>query len=227
MDLLSKRIADEEFEEIMKDFDDMKYDFDYVNRLYSYIKEILSISTEPTDELRKLFYSIGRCMFGMRFEYSREDVRRKVSFLGSHDYNVTLSRNFDEAISFYIEWFKSIEVFVTSRGTVYPRYSLEIMTGSGKKGRGFTVAKTVLLTKDDFPNTEVFQNCNLPFYYAIPDENVKYGTLDDQMKLFKKCMGRMWKDAFKRYKNEEYPIFNELETNTDKYKNLSDTVILK
>lgn len=227
MRLEENRIKDAELCEIMRDFKDMKFDFQFMKRMFVCAKELISRKYEKMNELRELFYNIGRSVFNMRFEFPKDDIRHNIAFHGNHDYNVVLARDFEGAFSFYAQWIQAVEIFVTSEGKVYPRYVPEIRTRKNTEGGGFCVINNVLLTKEDIDDKEIIRRCQFPYYYAIPDNNMRYGTPEEQMELFKRCLGDMWEEAFERYKETEYPIHQEIERNTEKYKSLSETVRIK
>lgn len=213
---------DNEYNQIMNCIRDKEFDFGLIRDVLPQAFVMLDDPVCDRHKLKNMLQNIGHSIFCKSFDFPRNDVRHDLYFPGSHDYNVALARHLEEARPFYIKWLHAMEPYLASDGNVYPRY-IPVMDINESCDRHCFVSEAVLLTKEDVPELE---NCILPRYYIIPDDYVRYGTLEEQEMKFSKYMGSSWKDVFRRFREKEWPVCHELETNIGRYRNLSKTVRL-
>lgn len=219
MDMINSCHKDDKYNNIMDSIRDKTFNFDIIQSILPQVYGMLEDLSCDRRKLRNILQNIGHSVFCRRFDHPQGGICRSLCFDGSHDYNVALVRCLDEARPFYIRWLKSMEPYLESDGEIYPRYVPVIHIRDGQH----FVSESVLLTKKDIPG---LGQCILPKYYNIPDSNMKYGTLDDQERLYRKYLGSAWKEAFERFREYEWPVCRELEKHPDRYKNLSETVSL-
>lgn len=233
MNLQENVIKDAEFAEIMRDFKNRISDWALIGKMIDMSTEMINAGNKDKVVLQKLLYKISDSIFGMHWNYPKEDIRHELRFPGNHDFNAVISRYFDDTLlgrymddvlPFYAKWIDVMRVYIESKGFIYPRYVPEIRilkkTERMPDNKRFSINDTVLLTREDASDIKGIEECNLPCYYAIPNENMHYGTLEEMEKLFN------YKEYFEKYKVREYPIHYELEHNTEKYKHLSNTVVI-
>ena len=212
---------DFEIDEIMREFGDNVFNFDFIHKMLVKAQELITNKNRDMDRLCDLLHKIGRSMFCMRFRYDKSDARHDLCFPGSHDYYVALSRYPEKSLGFYRAWLYAAVIFTESGGEHYPRYLPEIRLCKDD-GRPFVTFTDVLITKDDVFGIDSVKDCNMPCYYPLPDGNVTYGTLEQQEKLFRSCLGRNWMECFERYKKHEYPMQREIAEHLEKYRNLHE-----
>lgn len=218
MSVLDNRKKDIEFENIFKD-SETRLDFESAKELFKDL-DILFGTDDRSKQTADLLYKVGRFVFGSFAKYPKEDIHHQITFPGSHDFNMGLSRKFEEGYSFYRKWTNNVRCFIESQGTVYPRYFPEFNVHRKLS----YVSNNILLFRNDMPDGKMYDKTNTPAYWSMAPE---CADKELQMKICKQIFPETADESYGRYMEKDYPVYKRLQDNMSDYMSMPKTIDIK
>lgn len=156
--------------------------------------------------------------FDDKFEENQNPfIIKSTIFPGSHDYCVALARtfNYDLYINFYKNFLDEIDILISSKGTMLPRFLPVITIYDFNK---YNIGKYVLLTKKDlgynppldkddykkYCKIWEFAQLDLPCYYLLCEKLV---SKEKYYELFSKYIKNNLDSVWNKFLNGEYKLY--------------------
>ncbi len=202
------------------EFDKMKLILDYI--------ETLNISKDNFNEnkgmLSKILLILSKHVFSLWLNKNENFPK----FPGVNDFNLSLDKsyfNYNLYENFYKPFLENIKILVDSDGKTIPRYFLEIKKKKDKNNKIYFVKIiNIYIERKDFPEGKIFNKCIFDKYFQLKG-NGKCGSLEEYENYYLSAYKEKGIEKFKKFKEEEYPILNELYNNKEKYENLENISI--